>query len=292
MLIILGFFTGALLAVGFGMMLQKPASVRRLERIYGETEKEARDLRAMLIRVLEPIAEKVGGASDELRTRLVQAGFRDEGALAIFVGLRVTLPLLLLATGFVAGNVLDVPTLTRLTLLGIGAGIGYVGPSFLLDKLRAKRQRIIRQALPDALDLMVVCLEAGVAMGACFGRVAREFSRTSPALCEELRLVTLEMQAGKSGADALRAFSDRIGIEDVSSLVAMLIQSEKFGTSVASALRIHTDGMRTERLQRAEERAQKAAVRMLFPAAGLIFPAIMIVLMGPAMIAMSEAFSR
>jgi tight adherence protein C len=181
---------------------------------------------------------------------------------------------------------------TRLTLLGIGAALGYVGPSFLLDKKRARRQRVIRLALPDALDLMVVCLEAGVAMGAAFGRVAREFSRTSPALCEELRLVTLEMQAGKSGADALRALSDRIGIEDVSSLVAMLIQSEKFGTSVADALRIHTDGMRIERIQRAEERAQKAAVRMLFPAAGLIFPAIMIVLMGPALIKMAEAFAR
>lgn len=292
MLMILGFMTGALLVAGTAMMLQKPATLRRLEKIYGEAEQEQTDLRGSLIRFLEPIAEKVGGATDELRTRLVQSGFRDEGALTIFIGLRVTLPLVLMAVAFVIGNFLDVPSTTRLTMLGVGAGLGYVGPSFVLDKLRLGRQRVIRLALPDALDLMVVCLEAGVAMGAAFGRVAREFARTSPALCEELRLVTLEMQAGKSGAEALRSFSDRIGIEDVSSLVAMLIQSEKFGTSVAGALRIHTDGMRTERLQLAEERAQKAAVRMLFPAAGLIFPAIMIVLMGPAMIAMSDAFSR
>jgi len=292
MLIILGFLTGALLAFGLGMMLQKPASVRRLERMYGEVEEEATDVRGMILRVLEPIAKKVGGASDEIRTRLVQAGFRDEGALSIYLGLRVLLPLLLMVSGFVAGNLLELPPITRLTLLGIGAALGYVGPSFALDKLRAARQRTIRLALPDALDLMVVCLEAGVAMGAAFGRVAREFSRTSPALCEELRLVTLEMQAGKSGAEALRGLSDRIGIEDVSSLVAMLIQSEKFGTSVADALRIHTDGMRTERIQRAEERAQKAAVRMLFPAAGLIFPAIMIVLMGPALIKITEAFAN
>jgi tight adherence protein C len=292
MLTILGFLTGALLVTGAGLMLQKPPTVRRLEKIYGEAEKEKTDLRGALLRLLGPIAEKVGGATDELRTRLVQSGFRDEGALTIFIGLRVILPVALMIGAFVLGSSVEVPATTKLTMIAVAACFGYVAPSFVLDKLRIRRQRVIRLALPDALDLMVVCLEAGVAMGAAFGRVAREFSRTSPALCEELRLVTLEMQAGKSGAEALRALSDRIGIEDVSSLVAMLIQSEKFGTSVAGALRIHTDGMRTDRIQRAEERAQKAAVRMLFPAAGLIFPAIMIVLMGPAMIAMSEAFSR
>jgi len=292
MLIILGFFTGALLCIGCASMLQRPGSVRRLERMFGETEKEETSVRGMLVGVFDPIASRLGGASEEVRTRLVQAGLRDEGALSIFMGLRVLLPVIFVALGFALGNMLDSPSTTRLALLGMGAALGYVGPSFVLDKLRAKRQRIIRLALPDALDLMVVCLEAGVAMGAAFGRVAREFSRTSPALCEELRLVTLEMQAGKSGADALRGLADRVGIEDVSSLVAMLIQSEKFGTSVASALRIHTDGMRIERIQRAEERAAKAAVRMLFPAAGLIFPAIMIVLMGPALIQMGEAFGR
>ena len=292
MLMILGFLTGALLTVGLGMMLQKPATVRRLEKIYGEAEQEETDVRGMILSVLQPIADKVGGASEEIRTRLVQAGFRDEGALSIYLALRVLLPILLVVGAAIVGSLTGLTGMTRLILLGIGAALGYVGPSFVLDKKRARRQRTIRLALPDALDLMVVCLEAGVAMGAAFGRVAREFSRTSPALCEELRLVTLEMQAGKSGAEALRALSDRIGIEDVSSLVAMLIQSEKFGTSVADALRIHTDGMRVERIQRAEERAQKAAVRMLFPAAGLIFPAIMIVLMGPALIKMAEAFAR
>jgi tight adherence protein C len=151
---------------------------------------------------------------------------------------------------------------------------------------------VIRLSLPDALDLMIVCLEAGISMGAAIARVAREFSHTSPPLCDELRLVTAEMQAGKSGADALRALSDRVGIEEVSSLVAMLVQAERFGTSVADSLRVHTSGMRTDRLQRAEERAQKAAVRLLFPAAALIFPATMIVLMGPALIAFTDAFTR
>lgn len=292
MLTIFGFLTGALLTTGFAFMLHKPASLRRLERIHGGAEQEVTDLRGMLVQALAPIAEKVGGATEEVRTRLIQSGFRDEGALSIFMGLRVILPFFLMLIGLVVGILVDATGITRLSLLGMGAALGYVGPSFVLDKLRAARQKVIRLALPDALDLMVVCLEAGVALGGAFGRVAKEFVRTSPALCEELRLVTLEVQAGKSSAEALRGFADRIGIEDVSSLVAMLIQSEKFGTGVAHALRIQVDSMRTERVQLAEEQAAKAAVRMLFPAALLIFPAIMIVLMGPSMIKMAESFGQ
>jgi tight adherence protein C len=190
------------------------------------------------------------------------------------------------------GSALNLPPFPRMMALIIGAGVGYVGPSFALDKIRARRQLIIRLTLPDALDLMVICLEAGLSMGAAVGRVAREFARTSPPLCEELRLVTAEMQAGKSGADALRSLSDRVGIEEVSALVAMLVQAERFGTSVADSLRIHTAGMRTDRIQKAEERAQKAAVRLLFPAGLLIFPATLIVLMGPAVISLVGALSR
>ena len=156
----------------------------------------------------------------------------------------------------------------------------------------AKTDLEIRLALPDALDLMVVCLEAGLTMAAGFARVAREFARSSPSLCDELRLMTAEMQAGKAGADALRGLAERVGIEDVSSLVAMLVQSERFGTSVADALRIQADGMRRDRLQRAEERAQKASVRMLIPAGLLIFPATMIVILGPAAMVFMSAFNR
>jgi tight adherence protein C len=208
------------------------------------------------------------------------------------VGGRLLLPVLLLVVAMLAASAFGLETFQSLLVEVAGLGIGYVGPSMLVDKLRAARQRAIRMALPDALDLMIVCLEAGLSMAAAFGRVAREFARSSPPLCDELRLVTLEMQAGKSGADALRALAERVGLDDVNALVAMLVQSERFGTSVAEALRIQADGMRRDRMQRAEERAQKAAVRMLVPAACFIFPATLIVILGPALMAFSEHFSR
>jgi tight adherence protein C len=162
----------------------------------------------------------------------------------------------------------------------------------VLDKRRAARQRSIRFALSDALDLLVVCVEAGLSLGAGIARVSREFTRTSPALCEELRIVTAEMSAGKGNAESLRGLADRVGIEEVGSLVAMMVQSERFGTSIADALRIQADGMRKDRLQKAEERAQKASVRMLVPAALFIFPATLIITIGPAVLVMMEAFKR
>jgi len=289
MIELLAFLSGSLLALAAASALLRPAALRRLERAAGAAESEALPLKERLIRLLEPLARRVT-TNDETRKRLVQAGFRDAGALSLFAGGRLALPVLLvLAVFFVAGTV-GLSPLQRLVGIIAAVGLGYVGPSFALDKMRAKRQLQIRVALPDALDLMVVCLEAGLTMAAGFARVAREFVRSSPALCDELRLMTAEMQAGKAGADALRGLSERVGIEDVSSLVAMLVQSERFGTSVADALRIQADGMRRDRLQRAEERAQKASVRMLIPAGLLIFPATMIVILGPAAMVFMTAF--
>jgi tight adherence protein C len=289
---LLAFFFGSFLFLGLASVLWRSPVLRRLERELGTEETVAPSFRGLLLHILEPLATRASGGGEQVRQRLVQAGFHDEAAQSIYIGGRMILPVVLLALAMLAGNTFNFPPFPRMMALIIGAGLGYVGPSFALDKIRARRQRMIRLSLPDALDLMVVCLEAGVSMGAAIARVAREFSHSSPPLCDELRLITAEMQAGKAGADALRAFSDRVGIEEVSALVAMLIQAERFGTSVADSLRIHTTGMRTDRLQKAEERAQKAAVRLLFPAAALIFPATLIVLMGPAMISFADAFSR
>jgi len=286
------FLFGSFLFLGLASVLWRSPALRRLERELGTDETEVPSVRSLLLQILEPLASRGSSGGEQIRQRLVQAGFRDEAAQSIYIGGRMVLPIVLVGIAILVGNALNLPPFSRMIALICGAGLGYVGPSFALDKIRARRQRTIRLSLPDALDLMIVCLEAGVSMGAAIARVAREFSHTSPPLCNELRLITAEMQAGKSGADSLRAFSDRVGIEEVSALVAMLIQAERFGTSVADSLRIHTSGMRTDRLQKAEERAQKAAVRLLFPAAALIFPATLIVLMGPAMISFADAFSR
>jgi tight adherence protein C len=173
--------------------------------------------------------------------------------------------------------------------LCIATGIGFIAPSVWLDARKDRRQKELRRALPDALDLMVVCVEAGYAINASLARVAQEFAEKTPVLSEELSLVTAETAAGKSLTEALRALSDRTGVDDVSSLVALLVQTERFGTSVADALRVHADAIRIRRMQQAEERAQKAPLKLILPAT-LIFLALMLVFMAPSMFRFSQAF--
>jgi tight adherence protein C len=281
--LLFAFLTGTLLSLGVASMLQRPAGASRLARIAAGGEQTVpTSRRAQLEALLAPIAARFGGASAEIRSRLVQAGFRDESSVVIYVGLRVALPAVLVFGAFLAGSVLGEDPSRQLVALLIAGIVGYVGPSYWIDKRRKQRQTEIRCALPDALDLLVVCLEAGLSLGAGIARVAQEFVRSSPSLCQELRLVTAEMQAGKGGADALRAFAERVGIQEVSALSAMLIQTERFGTCVSDALRVHCQGMRQDRLQKAEEIAQKAAVKMILPACVFIFPATLLVLVGPA----------
>jgi tight adherence protein C len=290
--LLFAFLTGSLLALGVAPLLQRSTGKRRLERIAaGETEVVATSRRAQLESLLAPIAARVGGASEEIRQRLIQAGLRDESSLVIYVGLRFALPLVLAIGAFLAGSLLGGDPSRRILVLLAAAIVGHVAPSYWLDKRLKKRQSEIRRALPDALDLLVVCLEAGLSLGAGIARVAQEFVRSSPALCQELRLVTVEMQAGKGGADALRALAGRVGLQEVSALSAMLIQTERFGTSVSDALRVHCQGMRQDRLQRAEEIAQKAAVKMVLPASVFIFPATLLVVAGPAGLKLIEALS-
>ena len=290
--LLFAFLTGSLLALGAAPLLQRSTGKRRLERIAaGETEAVATSRRAQLESLLAPIVARVGGASEEIRQRLIQAGLRDESSLVIYVGLRFALPLVLAVGAFLAGSLLGSEPTRRLLMLLAAAIVGHVAPSYWLDKRLKKRQSEIRRALPDALDLLVVCLEAGLSLGAGIARVAQEFVRSSPALCQELRLVTVEMQAGKGGADALRALAGRVGLQEVSALSAMLIQTERFGTSVSDALRVHCQGMRQDRLQKAEEIAQKAAVKMVLPASVFIFPATLLVVAGPAGLKLIEALS-
>ncbi len=163
-------------------------------------------------------------------------------------------------------------------------GIGYVIPGFILARKAKKRQHRIRLSLADALDLMVVSVEAGLGLDQAMARVAQELEFAYPDLASELRLVGLELLAGTGRSDALRNLADRTGVDDLNSLVAMLIQTDKFGTSVANSLRVFSDTLRTKRRQRAEEAAAKTGVKMVFPLVVCIFPAIWIVTIGPAAI--------
>jgi tight adherence protein C len=219
----------------------------------------------------------------KLRQRLIASGYRGSEALAVFFGIRLGLALSVF--GLMTSGLLMKPNLAL--ALG-GLAMGYVLPGMALARMAKQRQHRIRLSLPDALDLLVVSVEAGLGLDQALQRVAEELAHAHPELCDELRLINLELRAGKARAEALRNLADRTGVDDLSSLAAMLIQTDKFGTSVARSLRVHSDTLRTKRRQRAEEAAAKTGVKMVFPLVFCIFPAIWVVTIGPAAIKFVE----
>jgi tight adherence protein C len=185
---------------------------------------------------------------------------------------------------------LGVDELQFMALLAVSVVVGFFGPSYWVDRKRVARQDEIIRGLPDALDLMVVCVEAGLGSNASLDRIAREFKRTNPILSAEFALVTLEIRAGKSGTEALRGLALRSGVAEVASLVAMLAQTERFGTNLADTLRVHADCLRVQRMQRAEEQAGKAPLKMMFPTL-IIFAATLLVTLGPGMMKLMGFFA-
>jgi tight adherence protein C len=231
---------------------------------------------------LKRMGEKVPKSTKELgkiQLRLVQAGYRGSEALPVFLGIRV-------GTALAAFAVCMTGLLTKPSLaMGLAAmGLAYVAPGIVLARKAKKRQHKIRLSLADALDLLVVSVEAGLGLDQALARVAQELSMAHPDLSSELRLVNLELLAGKARSEALRNLAERTGVDDLSSLVAMLVQTDKFGTSVANSLRVFSETLRTKRRQRAEEAAAKTGVKMVFPLVVCIFPSIWIVTIGPAAI--------
>ncbi|MEN3295400.1 MAG: tight adherence protein [Burkholderiales bacterium] len=220
-----------------------------------------------------------------LRTRFMHAGLRANHVPTLFFAaktlLAAALPALLLAvTGFAHGMS------TNLTLVCalLAAAAGYYLPNLALNAFIRRRQRQIFENFPDALDLMTVCIEAGLSADAAIARVGQEMTATSPAVAEELHLVTLELRAGQSKEQALRNLGIRTGVSDVDALATMLIQAERFGTSIGDSLRVHAEHLRTRRRQLAEERAAKVALKMLMPLIFCIFPSLILIMLGPSFI--------
>lgn len=213
------------------------------------------------------------------RTRawLIQAGYREPRHLTIYVGSRVLLALLALLIVLAASP-------SSLFLIAGLPALGFFLPRFVLKRLIKKRKNRITLGLPDALDLTVICVEAGLALDQALMRVGVDLHHAHPELSDEFHLVNLEMRAGKPRADALRNLTLRTGVDDIRALVATLIQTDRFGTSVSQALRVHSDSLRTERRQRAEEKAAKTSIKMIIPLVIFILPSIMFVTLGPAMI--------
>lgn len=219
-----------------------------------------------------------------LRGRIVQAGLYKPQAMAIFSTIRIVLCVAPVVAGMMASST-GMVSRNQGLLYGLIAGVlGTIAPSLFLDHLKRKRQTKIRRALPDALDVIVVCLEGGLSVPAALSRVAAELATAHPMLAQELQIVEREIQMGRSPGDAMRQFAQRFDLEELRSLSSVIIQAEQFGTSVTKALNVYADSMRVKRHQKAEEKAQRAVVHILFPTLLCIFPGIFIVLLGPAAI--------
>ena len=284
---LLAFAFGTLLVSAMGYMVLSKRTVtmdQRLREVVGGIDRPPQDgadaqQLAKWLKSLGDRAPKSAAELGKLRLRLVHAGYRRPDALAIFLGIRFACTIALFA--LFAAPVLTKPNLGQAL---IAAAIGYVVPGMALARIARARQHRIQLSLPDALDLLVVSVEAGLGLDQAIARVAQELGTAHPELSAELRMVNLEQLAGTSRSDALKNLADRTGVEDLRSLVAMLVQTDKFGTSIANSLRVFSDTLRTKRRQRAEEAAAKTGVKMVFPLVLCIFPAIWIVTIGPAAI--------
>ncbi len=218
------------------------------------------------------------------RLLLNQAGYRKPVAYSIYLSARIGLPILLAISAFMYGKVVGLRTQSVFLLIFVGLVAGFFIPGAFLHLKIRKRQEQITDTLPDALDLLVVCVEAGLGLNASFVKITEEFKLSGPVLSYEFDIVNREMVAGKPRQDALRALAERTAVEDVQGLVAMLIQTEKLGTSLAQSLRVHSDSLRTRRRQKAEEAAAKTTIKLVFPLVFLLFPALFIVILGPGVI--------
>lgn len=243
-----------------------------------------------VIELTGPIAKlslpSEGWEQSQLRIRFMNAGYRSGIAPTLFFVaktlLTFALPALFVLYTMISGTTLKPDTFLLLMLCL--AAIGYILPNAFLARRIAYRKREIFESFPDAVDLIIVCVEAGLGLDAALARVGEEMHMRSPILGEELHLINLELRAGSSRERALRNLALRTGVEDIDTLVAMLVQSDRFGTSVADSLRVHADSLRTKRRLRAEEAAAKIAVKLLFPLIFFIFPSMLLVLLGPAFI--------
>ena len=236
--------------------------------------------------LLEPIGNLLPISSqDALMTKqeLISAGIRSKSAVAVYYGTKILLAVVLVIVGLTFRQKVSNRILSVILPVACG-GLGYALPSFVLGRLAKRRKEQVRFALPDVLDLMVVCAEAGCGLDQSMVNVSRELKQVHPAIAEELTMVNMEIMAGKGRADALRNFGRRTGEDEVKKLVGILIQTDRFGTSVSDALRTQSDFLRIRRRQEAEERAGKVGVKLVFPIFFFCLPSLLVVTAGPGML--------
>jgi tight adherence protein C len=280
----------------FGLAMPQPGVARLRQAMGHSPEGPISAWTEKMIETLAPAGRLVmpaeGWENSPLRRRFVQAGIRSERAMLFFFATKLILAMGLPGAFMFFTGIAHVTlkfNATLFLLIWLAAG-GYCLPNLYLRHRERVRQREVFEKLPDAIDLMTVMVEAGLGLDAAISRVAQEISVQSPVLEEEFRLVGLELRAGESREQALRNLASRTGVGEVDLLVSMLIQTDRFGTSMAESLRVHSDTLRTKRRLRAEEAAAKISLKLIFPLIFCIFPSIMIVLLGPAVISIYRVF--
>jgi len=220
------------------------------------------------------------------KQRLIQAGYRKETAIKMFNGSKFVIPIVLCAIALVSG----VGAMSPFFVYAVCLGIGYLGPDFWLGRQIKKRQSKLRRGLPDVLDLLVICIEAGLSLDQGTIRTSEELVHAQPELCDELHVVVLEQRAGRPRQDTWKHLAERTDVDCIRNLVSMLIQAEQFGTSIGKTLRTHSDTLRTQRIQQVEEQAAKTTIKLIFPLVFFIFPSLFLVVLGPAVIIMMDSF--
>jgi tight adherence protein C len=264
--------------------IEDPRSATKPDRFQGVME-TAKKLSA-------PLMPQTELETNQLKVRLANAGFRSEGAVAVYLGLRFAsfIGFLLLSLAiFIPREGFSIAAGKYIVIF---AGIGFYLPNVILWWLRRKRQQEIFLTLPDALDLLVVCVESGLGLDAAMRKVCEEMKDHAKVLAEELSLANFQLQMGRPRREVLHDLGVRTGVDDVRSLAAILIQADRFGSSIAQALRVQSDSMRTRRKQLAEEKAAKTAVQLIFPLVLFIFPGIFVVLVGPAAISIMQTILK
>jgi tight adherence protein C len=292
------FFVIFLLIASGGMLLfYREAMLQRISEV-GPSRGKRRTLLGTLqqtrfsfgglVENLERVLPKSQAEVSVTQQRLIRAGYRKDSAVNLFYGAKVLVPLTLcllaLVSGFARHNAFFV--------YAMALGLGFLAPDFWLGRRITLRQKRIRLGLPDVLDLMVICIEAGLSVDQATARTAEELRVAQPAISDELGIVVLEQRAGRARSDAWKQFAERTGVDSVRNLVSVLVQSEQLGTSIAKTLRVHSDTLRTQRRQRVEEQAAKTTIKMVFPLVLFIFPSLFLVTLGPALIIMSESFQK
>jgi tight adherence protein C len=299
MLIVLAFLAAFLLTLSCGLLFfYREAMLNRLAEVTARSNAVSSLLSRLLLwrlsdvhTLIDPFQRILPRSPQDVSVvekRLIRAGLRQDQAVNLFYGAKVLVPLSLSALAFVTG----VYRIGPFFVFGIVAGIGFMIPDFWLGNRIKARQLAIRLGLPDILDLLVICIEAGLGFDQALARVCDEMGIVQPEITDELTLIALEQRAGRSRAEAWKNLAERVSVDTVRALASIVIQADQFGTSMARTLRVHSDSMRTKRTQSAEEEAAKTTVKLVFPLVLFIFPSIFLVTVGPAAILIAEAFKK